>query len=154
MPSIIDVKFFAVVGISTSSHKIDLVKQWGTKARILETQWIVADFPNGAQMEGYGALSIQDFGSALPPVDQTFLTSDYIVDSIEWSEVGANAAWSGHTFKKYDHYDLDVVCPCSGLFFEADIPMGMYLRIAYIIMRASKEEIIALAARQGLNMEV
>lgn len=139
-------------------QRIDLVKSFNTKARIYAVIWVLS--PTSVFTTDFNflaAISTLDYESSNITVTAPLLMADRRIISVY--QVVNEITTEGQTMimpvlKDILRKPVDIVCPITVLQVTGGASSGYYGLIDYEIMSATKEEIIKLAADQGLNLEV
>ncbi len=145
--------------IAEGKTRFDLVKGWKTKARFVAIEWIW-NFDTGNNARIVAAINIMDSDTQEPTatIGARELYGDrYNISRVsvmaELNTQGGNAL-SGRVWHDLRGLDIDIVCPCSGLSYHISGSGALHANIWYQIMHASSDEIVDIAAKQGLQMEV
>ena len=148
-----------VAYLSTEGRiKMDLVNT-KSKARIYCVYWCIDNIHAWAgDIKATSLLSAQDFGSREAPASQGEMILRE-VRLISMYQFVHEITVEGQTSIKMHYRDIlprpwDVVCPITFEHFTSLGTMGTYCRVEYDVLPASYDEIVDIAAQQGLRMEV
>ncbi len=149
--------FPRLAAVALKDAKVDLVKGWGTCARILRIDWVWSTTIN-TTIRNVAVVNIMDNETLKNAATATTVFKD--TRNISRFSVNAHFDTSGgvviHANQSDDleKYNILVVCPISVMKYQAVTAPEIWCNIWYEIIPCSKEKIIEIAAIQGLNLEV
>ena len=152
--------YFSSTG--TAKNKLDIVKSFGTKARIFGVEWVAdpVTLVMDADIRMLFGFCIQDFETAKTPTGPWHIWQNRYVRSTFgiYVDILAGGGASGFVINKYidlTPMKIEVVCPVTLLgYASAGGGIQIVCRVYYEVLRASQSEIVKIAAEQGLNLEV